>query len=168
LRRGGSLYRRSIVIHIEIPGRGVLELDHLVLDLNGTLATDGLVPPPVGERLRALSASLACHIVTADTFGTAESLVGLEVDVVRLPPGDQVAAKADFVRALASDGTVAVGNGANDTAMLREAALGILVIGREGAAVRSLLAADLVVTSVEDALDLLTSPKRLIASLRTA
>jgi hypothetical protein len=52
--------------------------------------------------------------------------------------------------------------------MLRDAALGILVIGREGAAVRSLLAADLVVSSIEDALDLLGSPKRLVASLHTA
>jgi soluble P-type ATPase len=56
----------------------------------------------------------------------------------------------------------------NDEGMLREAALGILVIGQEGAAVRSLLAADLVVTSIQDGLDLLRSPKRLIASLRTA
>jgi soluble P-type ATPase len=46
--------------------------------------------------------------------------------------------------------------------------MGILVIGREGAAVRSLLAADLVVTCIQDGLDLLRSPKRLIASLRTA
>jgi soluble P-type ATPase len=41
-------------------------------------------------------------------------------------------------------------------------------MGQEGAAVRSLLAADLVVSSIRDALDLLRFPKRLVASLRTA
>ena len=46
------------MIQVEVPGRGVLEFRHLVLDLNGTLATDGLVPPPVAERVRGLSASL--------------------------------------------------------------------------------------------------------------
>jgi len=106
--------------------------------------------------------------VTADTFGTAGTLKGLGVEIELLPPCDQVAAKAKIVRAIGREQTVAVGNGMNDEVMLREAALGVLVIGREGAAVRSLLAADLVVTSIEDALDLLASPKRLIASLRTA
>ncbi|HSB72347.1 MAG TPA: ATPase P [Candidatus Methylomirabilis sp.] len=156
------------MIEIDVPGRGLLQFHHLVLDLNGTLATDGLVPPPVVDRVRALCASLQVHVVTADTFGTAGTLEGLGARIVRLPPGDQVGAKATFVRALGREQTMAIGNGMNDEALLREAALGILVVGREGAAVRSLLAADLLVTSIEDGLDLLASPKRLIASLRTA
>lgn len=156
------------MIQVVVPGRGVLEFHHLVLDLNGTLATDGFVPPPVAERVRGLTASLQVHVVTADTFGTAGALKGLGAEIELLPPCDQVAAKGRIVRTIGKEQTVAVGNGMNDEVMLREAALGVLVIGREGAAVRSLLAADLVVTSIEDALDLLASPKRLIASLRTA
>jgi hypothetical protein len=34
------------MINIDIPGRGPLELQHLVLDLNGTLSLDG---PPAGN-----------------------------------------------------------------------------------------------------------------------
>jgi soluble P-type ATPase len=49
--------------------------------------------------------------------------------------------------------------------MLREAALGVAVLGPEGLAVRALAAADVVVASI-DALVLLRSPKRLIATLR--
>jgi len=79
-----------------------------------------------------------------------------------------VKAKAAVVRSLGALRTVAIGDGRTAEATLREAALGILVIGREGASTRSLLAADLVTCSVEDALDLLRFPKRLIASLRTA
>ncbi len=155
------------MIAVEIPGRGRLEVDHLVLDLNGTLATDGQVPPEVAERVRALAALMEVHVLTADTFGTAAALEGLGARIVRLGPGDQLEAKAAHVRALEAARTVAVGNGMNDQGMLREAALGIAVIGREGAAVRSLLAADLAVTAIEDGLDLLLFPKRLVASLRT-
>ncbi len=157
------------MIAVEIPGRGSFEFHDVVLDLNGTLATDGIVPETVAERLRSLTLLLGVHVVTADTFGTAARLASDNgIRVVRLLPGDQVAAKANIVATLGSAHTVAIGNGVNDEGMLREAALGILVIGREGAAVRSLLAAHLVVNSIEDALDLLTSPKRLIASLRSA
>ncbi len=156
------------MISVDIPGRGALEIAHLALDLNGTLATDGDVPAEVGQRVQELSHVLSVHVLTADTFGTASRLTGLGAQVTVLSPGDQVAAKAAAVRAFGASHTAAIGNGMNDEAMLREAALGILVIGREGAAVRSLLAADLVVHAIADGLDLLRFPRRLVASLRTA
>ena len=156
------------MLTIDIPGRERLVASHLVLDLNGTLATDGQVSPAVSRRVRALASFLQVHILTADTYGTATTLPESGVEIVVVGPGDQVEAKAAIIRGLGPQQTVAIGNGLIDEAMLREAALGIVVIGREGAAVRSLLAADLVVRSIEDALDLLLLPKRLIASLRTA
>lgn len=155
------------MLTVEIPGRGRLEIVHLVSDLNGTLAVDGVVPPAVAERLRALSNSVRVHVATADTFGTAATLGGLGVHVQVLEPGDQVEAKAALVRALGAAHTTVVGNGANDEGMLREAALGIAIVGQEGAFARTVLAADVVVGRVEDALDLLLIPKRLIATLRT-
>jgi len=155
------------MLTIDIPGRETLAVSQLVLDLNGTLATDGHVPPEIGARVRLLASAMNVYILTADTFGTASSLGELEAQVIRLGSGAQTEAKAAVVRSLGPTQTVAVGNGMNDEAMLREAALGILVIGHEGAAVRSLLAADMVVTSIQDALDLLQYPKRLVASLRT-
>jgi len=155
------------VLKIDIPGRGTLEVAHLALDLNGTLATDGIVPPPIVERLHRLAVILDLHVLTADTFGTASTLAGLGVQLSLLGPEDQVAAKAAAVRALGAGQTAAIGNGMNDVAMLRDAALGILIMGREGAAVRALLAADVVVGTIEDALDLFLCPKRLMATLRT-
>lgn len=50
--------------------------------------------------------------------------------------------------------------------MLHEAALGLVVIQAEGAAQIAVAAADIVSKSIEDALDLLLRPKRLIATLR--
>jgi soluble P-type ATPase len=76
----------------------------------------------------------------------------------------------DKVRALESYGAnrcVAIGNGANDTEMLAAAALGIAVVGPEGASSAALAAGDVVCNSIVDALDLLIEPRLLIATLRT-
>jgi soluble P-type ATPase len=129
------------MISIEVPGRGALAFEHLILDLNGTLATDGIVSEAVAGRLRELLSGVQVHLVTADTFGTASTLEHLGIHILALGPGAQVEAKAGFVRGLGASRTVAIGNGMNDEGMLREAALGIVVVGREGAAARVLLAA---------------------------
>lgn len=50
--------------------------------------------------------------------------------------------------------------------MLREAGLGICVMSREGVAVPTLLAADVVVPDILTALELLERPMRLVATLR--
>ena len=51
--------------------------------------------------------------------------------------------------------------------MVKEAALGIAVVGREGIATETLIAADIVCDNVLDALELLLNPKRIIATLRS-
>ena len=50
--------------------------------------------------------------------------------------------------------------------MCRDAALSIAVIGPEGAHGRLISDADVCVTTINEGLDLLLKPKRLIASLR--
>ena len=48
---------------IEIPGYKTLDLDYLVLDYNGTIAVDGLIPPAIKERLlRRHSRHCGCHV----------------------------------------------------------------------------------------------------------
>jgi soluble P-type ATPase len=61
---------------------------------------------------------------------------------------------------------VAIGQGANDSLMLKEAALSICVISAEGLSTEALLAADLVMPDINTALELFEKPLRLIASLR--
>ena len=57
-------------------------------------------------------------------------------------------------------------NGQNDNLMLAVAALGIVVIGEEGAAVQTILASRVICRDILSALDLLLKPKRLTATLR--
>lgn len=156
------------MIEIEIPGFRLLQLAHLVLDYNGTLAVNGDLIEGVKSRLNDLAGSLGIHVVTADTFGkAAHALDGLDGRLVILPPGNQAAAKADYVRQLGGQATVAIGNGRNDRLMLEQAALGIAVLGEEGTAAVAILAADLVVRDVCSALELLRDPRRLVATLRS-
>ena len=51
--------------------------------------------------------------------------------------------------------------------MLQESALGIAVIQTEGAAAPTIQAADVVALDILDALELLTNPLRLVATLRS-
>ncbi len=156
------------MIEIDIPGGDRLNIEHIVLDYNGTMAVDGRVLDGVFELLYALAPSVALHVVTADTFGQArQQLLGLPCVVTVLPPGDQDQAKRDYVRQLGADRTAAIGNGRNDRLMLQEAALGIALVQAEGAAVQTLLAAGLVCRDVVDALALFTNPRRLAATLRS-
>ena len=156
------------MIDITIPGYGELHLAHLVLDYNGTLAVDGEMLPGVFDRLAALSERMDVHVVTADTFGLVESaMAGLNATVTVLPADRQDEAKLAYVRRLGVETTVAVGNGRNDRLMVQAAALGVAVILGEGASGLTLSAAEVVCTSIEDALDLLTHPLRLTATLRS-
>ncbi|HHW76486.1 MAG TPA: ATPase P [Xanthomonadaceae bacterium] len=156
------------MIEIEIPGFQVLLLYHLVLDYNGTLAVNGDLIEGVKSRLNKLVDSLDIHVVTADTFGKAtHALDGMDCRVIILPPGNQAAAKADYVRQLGGQATIAIGNGRNDQLMLEQAALGIAVLGEEGAATATIMAADVVVRDVFSALELLRNPRRLVATLRS-
>lgn len=156
---------------ITIPGRGNFELAHLVLDVNGTVAESGRMIEGVRELLLALRrAGWQVHWVTADTRGRQAALdKELGWPAVRIAPGvagGEAAQKAAFVRELGVPHVVAIGNGANDVEMLREAALGIAVLGPEGLALDAMLAADVVAPSIHGALDLLLDPNRLVATWR--
>ena len=155
------------MIEFTIPGFGRLELSHLVCDYNGTLAADGVLLSGIRERFSSLAKRLQIHVVTADTFGTARSqLADLGCALVVLPASEQAQAKKRFVDGLGPQRVVAVGNGRNDALMLAAAALGIGVCGDEGIATEALRSCAIVVRNIHDALDLLLSEKRLIASLR--
>jgi P-type E1-E2 ATPase len=155
------------VIEIQIPGRDVHRIQHLVLDVNGTIAVDGQLIEGVAERLAELRDSIQIHLLTADTRGRQRAIdAQLGVKAARILPENEAAQKAAFVADLGSDGVCAVGNGAIDAGMLRQADLAIAVLGQEGLAVEALNAADVVVPDVNAALDLLLEPLRLVATLR--
>lgn len=155
------------MIEINIPGRGTLQLEHLVCDVNGTLTLDGQLLEGLVRTITHLRTCLEVHLLTADTHGRQHIIDHqLNLQAKRIQPGDEAQQKAAYVRALGAEHVVAIGQGANDAAMLKEAALGICVLSREGAALETLLAADLVVPDIYIALELLERPLRIVTSLR--
>ena len=155
------------MLSIEIPGRGRLEIKNVVLDVNGTIAVDGNIPEEIKSKLSKLQGKFHVYLLTADTYGmikTAISDPGIEIK--KITPLDECNQKADFIRKIGSKNTIAIGNGANDVLMLKQAAIGIAVIGKEGACSEAILNADLVVSDISNALDILLNPMRLIATLR--
>ena len=156
------------MIELDIHGFGALSLEHLVLDLNGTIAAGGELIDGVAEGIRALDGRMRPVLVTADTRGTAEELaamLGVELHIIagEWEAGDKLA----LIQELGPDHVAAIGNGANDALMMSSAAVGVCVIGPEGASRTTLEAADVVVTSIRDALALFAEPERLVATLRT-
>jgi P-type E1-E2 ATPase len=155
------------MIELNIPGREVLQLEHLVSDVNGTLAVDGQLPEGVARAVKDLRDRLEVHLLTADTH-SRQHLIDrqLGLQAIRIQPGDEAGQKAAYVQQLGAQNVVAIGQGANDAKMLREAALGICVLSSEGTAVETLLAADLLAPDIITALELLEKPLRIVASLR--
>jgi soluble P-type ATPase len=149
---------------VSIPGLADLRLGHLLIDVNGTLTNRGTVIGHLAGRIARLSDHLDVRLVSADTFGTLDSVAELlQVGAVRARTGEE---KLRVLDELGGDRCAVVGNGANDALVLEAAALGIAVIGPEGAAGAALRAADVVCASAADALDVLLDARALSATLR--
>ena len=155
------------MLTIKIPGREEMTLSHLILDYNGTIAEDGLIIESIRPRLAQLSEKLSIYVITADTHGTAaQRCEGLPLQVLTFPTTQVGEIKAAEARKL-SGGVVTIGNGFNDIQMSDAADLSICVMGKEGCCGALLSHCDVVVTSIDDALDLLIKTDRLRATLRT-
>ena len=153
------------MLHVRVPGRADLELEHLILDVNGTLTDRGRLIDGVAARVHALGSALALHVLSADTYGNAHDIAArLGATFRRVAHGEE---KRAHVERLGAMRTAAIGNGANDAAMLATVALGIAVIGPEGASSAALAAADIVTGSILAALDVRGDPTALAATLRS-
>ncbi len=154
-------------ITITIPHFKTLTLRHVILDYNGTLAEDGALKEEAKRLLDDLALQYRVHVITSDTFGSVQDqLEHFDVTIKVLKSDDHTAEKAAYIDELGSGQCAAVGNGNNDAAMLKKAALGIALIGDEGCSTQTMLNSDIVSRSIKDAMKLLLSEKRLIATLR--
>ena len=73
-------------MRIEIPGYKTMDLKYLILDYNGTIAKDGIIPESVKERLKKLSGIYEIYVLTADTHGTARKICeGLPLKIQTFP-----------------------------------------------------------------------------------
>jgi soluble P-type ATPase len=156
------------MINVNIPGFADLTINEVIFDYNGTLAVDGLLIDGVANELIELSKKVRIHVVTGDSLGTAKrELQDIPCTVLIVPPLEQGLAKQNYLQKLNAQETVAIGNGRNDQQIMKNSAVGIIILGKEGTAVEALSAADIAVATIFDALNLLQHPNRLLSTLRS-
>ncbi len=156
------------MMEISIPGFDDLKLEHLVMDYNGTMACDGELYIGVKELVKELSSDLKIHVITADTFGkAANQLKDLPIKLTIMAKGNQDQGKLEYIEKLGYDSCICIGNGRNDALMLKKTKIGIALLQDEGAAVITVISADILCRNIRDALELFTKTGRLTASLRS-
>ena len=152
---------------LEIPGMETIEIKNAVFDYNGTIAIEGQLIEGVGEAINELAGEISFHVVTADTFGSVEEqLADIDCKVVKISEQKQDVSKLDYLLRLGKENTLCVGNGRNDTLMLKQAVIGIALILDEGVCIESLLAADIACKSIMDVFAYFKNPNRIKATLR--
>jgi len=148
-----------------IPGQGELEIKTIILDLNGTLSVAGTVPEGVKERLGTIK-ELGFQIVffTGNTRNDADSLAA------DLGIAWKLAKSAEDKKQLAlemePETCASIGNGLIDAELMKAVKLRIVTLQAEGIHVQTLLNSDIVIPTINDALDLFIDEQRLIATLR--
>lgn len=154
-------------MNYRIPGFGVLDIEDVVMDFNGTIAVDGHLLEGIADRIGRLSELARVHVLTSDTQQTAaRELAGLPLTLDIYDTENAGAEKRRYVEAIGASRCACIGNGRNDVSMFQAAALSICVLETEGACTHALTCADLVVRAGIDALDMLLVDKRLASGLR--
>ena len=155
------------MIELNIPGSGITRLEHIVFDVNGTLAVDGQLRDGLTRKIQALRDRLEVHLLTADTHGH-QYLIDqqLNLQAVRVTKGEEAKQKAEYVKKLGGQKVIAIGQGANDAGMMKAAAIGICILSQEGTAVETFLASDVILPDVDSVFELLNHPLRIVATLR--
>ena len=111
--------------------------------------------------------SYEIYVLTADTHGTARKICeGLPLKIQTFPGNAAAEEKRKIIEQLGGKRCIAVGNGRNDLPMCRIAELSVGIIEAEGAYGRLIANVDICTRSIEEALDVLAMPKRMVATLR--
>lgn len=156
------------MVSIDIPGKGKMNIENLVLDFNGTIAYDGNIKNGIREKIqRVHEMGINIYILTADTYHqAAEQCKDMPVTLEIFDVDNAALSKREIVNNIDSKLTMTIGNGNNDVEMFEESILSVAVIGDEGCSVKAIFAADIITNNIDDAIDLLLNPHRIKATLR--
>lgn len=155
---------------INIPNYGIITIKNILFDINGTLQFQGKISLELTIKFNELKKIYKIYLISADTRGNLKNIAEiLDVDYIKIQSQGITEAEAknnELIR-LGKDVTVAVGNGNNDALMLKDAILGIVILGNEGATIKSIINSDVVLPSPISVIDFLLDEKIMIATLRS-
>jgi soluble P-type ATPase len=154
------------MIAIQRPGQEPLEIEFILIDFEGTLASDRRVNPKAKDKINLLSKRTKIYILSKGEKELVEkALRRVKAEIFYLSEKENSQQKLELLQRLGAIKTVVIGNGLDDAPILEGAGLGICVISREGTSAQAMNKADLVVLNVVDALDFLLKPLRQEATL---
>jgi soluble P-type ATPase len=154
------------MITILRPGLPPLEISFILLDFEGTLASDRRVHPKAKDKINLLSKRTKIYILTNEEKIVVEkALKKVKAEIIYLMEGEASQQKLDLLQKLGASQCVAIGNGADDVPMIGEAGFGISTMGNEGTYSEAMKKADAVFMNILDALDFLLKPLRQRATL---
>lgn len=153
----------------DIPNYKRLEIKNILLDINGTIQFDGKISEELKRKIKELTNFFNVILISADTRGNLEEIASeLGVNYVKLiKDKTEREQKGEIVDKYNKKNTIAIGNGNNDELMLKKAVLGIAIMGAEGASLKAINAADIIVNSPIYAIDIILDEKKMIATLRS-
>lgn len=146
-------------------GMGEVELTTIILDLNGTLAVKGKIVEGAESRITALKEmGFDIHLFTGDQRGNATTLASqLGIQVHTATSSEE---KQALTEKLSVNKTVAIGNARIDIGTFKPCKLRIGTIQLEGIHTDILEYIDILVPSINDALDLLIDESTFNATMR--
>ena len=148
----------------QIPGNTPLEINKIILDLNGTLTIGGILVEGVKDRIEKLKQNFSFYLFSGDTRGNGKRIADeLGIKFIYASSGEE---KKNELLKLGPDDCVSIGNGLIDLEITKLAKLSIVTLQDEGVHTQTLLASDIVVPSILNALDLFIDSNRLTATLR--
>ena len=151
---------------IQKPGQSPLEIEFILIDFEGTLASDRRVHPKAKDKINLLSKRSKIYILTKEEKESAEEILKrVKAETIYLKEGKASQQKLDLLHRLGANRTVVIGNGADDVPMIEEAGFGICLMGKEGTSSETMKKADVVFINILDALDFLLKPLRQRATL---
>lgn len=135
-----------------VPEVGEIEINTIVFDLNGTLQVNGKIPDGVKEKLSKLKTK-GFHLVffSGDARGNASDIAKeLGIEFRKCVSGER---KEEEFLTFDVNKTAAIGNARIDIGKFKHAKLSIATLQAEGIHAEILKYVDVIVPSINDALD---------------
>lgn len=146
-------------------GIGEIELENIILDLNGTLAVGGKLVEGIESRfIKLKQLGYKLYLFTGDQRGNAAELTHkIDIEIQRATTTEEKRALTDKLEV---SKTVAIGNARIDIGTFATTKLRIATLQAEGIHAEILPFVDIIVPSINDALDLLIDPNIFNATMR--
>lgn len=148
-----------------IPKGETIEIDTIVLDLNGTLTVKGILQNSTIELIKQLQNNdFRLVLISGDIRGNAKTIadnLGLELYL-----GSTSDEKATQMQQFDKNKTAAIGNARIDIGTFENAKISIATLQSEGIHTAILKHVDIIVPSIDNALQLFLDKKSLEGTLR--